>query len=123
MPVETTADRAALFSTDEFATAAEYVPPLGGAGTACSVVFDHSRPKPFEAEAVALSGMRGAIAWQRAMLRRDEIALVEQGGTVQLGAIVDGLFVPAGDPLAIVGRPDLDESGQIWTVDLDDGAS
>src|SRR5690349_761340 len=108
MPVESAADRAALFNPDEFGEAAIYTPPAGGSGTACTIVFNRGREQAFEVMAGNDTALREAIAWHGAMILVDEVPLVEESGTIT----VDGSVY------LIVGRPNLDETGGIWTVDL-----
>lgn len=109
MPVESAADRASLFSSEEHAEAAVYTAPGGGAGTACSVIYNRHRPSDFEVE-MGGGGMRAAIARKAAMINADQVPLVEAGGTLTIGA----------ETLKIVGRPALDETGHLWSVDLQD---
>lgn len=105
MPVETDADRAALFS--DAGEAAVYTPPAGPP-VACVIVYHRGRPQPFEFGPGGDSGMRGAYALQGALILVDQVPLVEQGGTIAIGF----------DTLRVVSRPELDETGAIWTVDL-----
>jgi hypothetical protein len=98
MPIETAADRAALFNEDELATPAEYTPPAGTA-LRCSVIFDVERSDPPDVLA-------------------DQVPLVEQKAKLQLGSIVAGVFVPHGLRLEVIGRPKRDISGAVWDVTL-----
>lgn len=108
MPVESASDRAALFSADEFGEEALYTPVGGGAGLPCTVIYDRGRPEAFEVDINSGSGLRGKIAWHRARILADEVAVVEKGGRLAVGAIT----------LEVASRPQLDETGAIWTVDL-----
>jgi hypothetical protein len=121
MPVESAADRAALFSADDFGEAALYTPPGGGVAVPCTILYDRGRGANPDYE-IPLDdrggGMRAAIARQRATINADDVAVVATGGTLVPGTIVNGLFVPGPDTLKIVGRPNLEETGAIWTVDL-----
>lgn len=108
MPVETAADRAALFDADEFGTAATYTPACGDS-IACTVVFDHDRAEPFELGPDRRSPIRGVLARQRALVRKDEVPAPAQGGTLTIGGTIH----------KIVTRPQLDATGEIWEVDLE----
>lgn len=114
MPVETAADRAALFSEDEFAEAALYTPPGGGAAQPCSIVYDRARLHMASGEAIIFElatnegGARGVYAMQGAFILADQVPTVARGGR----------FDVAGDTLEVVGRPTLDETGKIWSCDL-----
>lgn len=118
MSVESAADRAALFSTDEFAVAALYGAPGVEAGVPCRIVYDPGRPEYREVPIGSAGGMRAAIAQQAAMILTDDVPLVEAEGRLVPGAIIDAVFVPGLDSFKIVTRPRLDETGAIWSVDL-----
>lgn len=107
MPVETAADRAAMFSADDFGTAALYTPPGGGSAVPCTIVLDLGRPRDFEAEG-GRGGARAAIARQRCQVLVDQVPVVAIGGSFEAGART----------FRVAADPDLDETGAIWTVDL-----
>lgn len=119
MPVESAADRAALFSTEEFAVAAQYTPP-GGAPMPCTIIYDRERDKrpDFELGTGSNSGMRAVIARQSAQILADQVPTVVINATIVPGTIVNNVFVPGPDTLRVAARPRLDETGEIWTVDL-----
>jgi hypothetical protein len=115
MPIETAADRAALFNEDELATPAEYTPPAGTA-LRCSVIFDVERSDPLDVGTD--SGARAVRTWRGAQILADQVPLVEQKAKLQLGSIVAGVFVPHGLRLEVIGRPKRDISGAVWDVTL-----
>lgn len=110
MPVESAADRAALFNADEFGEAAFYTPPGGGAATACTAIYDRGRgdDRDFEVGTGSGGGIRATIARKRASIRSDEVPTIAIGGTLAIGA----------ETLRVASRPLLDETGEIWTFDL-----
>lgn len=118
MPVESAADREAFFNEDEFATAAQYVGPQGGAPLDCSVIYDRERRDPLDVGADGSSGMRKVRTWQGARLLADQVSTVEQEGTVTLGTRVEGVFVSNGEVFQVIGRPKRDITGSLWDVDL-----
>ena len=106
MAVETAADRAAFFESDEFAVAADYRPAHGAPILGVTLVFD----QPIEpGEIPGLSSIIGKA--RRALLRRDEVATVKRG---------DRLIVTlAGveETLTIEDRQ-IDDTGEIWALEL-----
>lgn len=98
MPVESAADLSAFFNADEFASAADYFPPGGGASTPCTVMiggkgeFNEFAGKP---------PMQGTMV----LVRLGEIAAPAAGGR----------FVTSGKTYHIVGKPVLEEPERtIW---------
>lgn len=120
MPVESAADRASFFDTDEFGTAARFVAKAGGDPVITAIIFDIGRESPFEVEIGSSgSGLRAAYAEQRAWLNADDLPAVAIGDTVTPG-IMDGALFTAGDTTyRIASKPVLDESGGVWHVDLE----
>lgn len=116
MPVESAADRASMFSADEFATPAQYTAPAGEPQD-CTIIFDPGRPAWFEA-GIGAGGLRGKIAEQKAMINVDDIAVVVLNAVLIPGTRVGGVFVPGPDSFTVAARPRLDETGAIWHVDL-----
>jgi hypothetical protein len=114
MPIETAADRAALFNEDEAATPALYTAPAGGPGLRCSVIFDVERSDPLDVGTD--SGARSVRTWQGARILADQVPVVEQKGRVQLGTISAGSFVPNGLLVEVIGRPKRDVTGAVWDV-------
>ena len=104
MAVESAADRAALFSEDDFAEAALYTPPGGGVAVACSIVYDRGRGQA----ALTERGIEARGAERGAMVNADEVPVVKKGGTFAVGV----------ETLKVAGVPKLDETGRIWTVEL-----
>ena len=118
MPVETAADRAAFFAADEFGVEGAYTPP---AGAPVAVTLLRWRPdelgwRPLAADAELFAGARLAAADQQhawvVLLRRDEVALAERGGTVTM----DGRAWP-------VRRAASVEDGECWLLGLGPSAA
>lgn len=101
MPVETAADRAALFA--DWGVAASYTPPAGPPAVAVTILFDQGRGPATIGPGVPVEG--GKTMCQ---VRRDEIADPEREGTLVIGA----------DTYRI-GRVTSDFTGEIFTLDLD----
>ncbi len=116
MPVESPADRASLFSADEFATPARYTAP-GGEPLYPTIIFDPGRPAWGETE-IGSGGLRGSIATHKAMINADDVPVVVVNAVLTPGAIVAEVFVPGPASYKVVSRPRLDETGAIWNVDL-----
>src|SRR5689334_8150788 len=107
MPVETAADRASLFNSEEHAEEAFYfAPPGGGDGVACTVIYNRSRPTDMEIELGSGSGLQTALARKAGLINADDVPLVVAGATLTIG----------GETLKIVGRPELDQTGHLWSV-------
>ena len=121
MAVETPEDRLALFR--DWGEAAEYVPPAGGAATSCTIVYNRDRggAQPYEAAGGEDMALQSEIAWAGAQILADEVETVERGGTLTIGVLAAGIFL-ASETLTVVGRPSRDETGEIWTVDLEPAA-
>jgi hypothetical protein len=119
--VETAADRAAMFSTEDHAVAALYTPPGGGpdASLLCAVVLDVDRGRrdPFELP-IGDAGMRATIARGSVMILADQVPVVELGGRIRTGELVASMFVPGPDAYRIASEPRRDESGHIWWADI-----
>lgn len=102
MPVESAADRAALFSSDEFAEAAVYTPP-GGPSVAVSAIVDRGE------RAVASDFGGGVVvAGPKAQIRKDQLAEWRR----------DAVLAISGGETFTVKDGALDESGQVWTLNL-----
>ncbi|RSV44412.1 hypothetical protein CA234_03075 [Sphingomonas sp. ABOLE] len=114
MPIESAADRAALFNEDELATPAVYTAPAGGPALRCSVIFDVERSDPLDVGTDG--GARSVRTWQGAQVLADQVPQVEQKGRLQLGSMSAGAFVPDGLLLEVIGRPKRDVSGEVWDV-------
>ncbi len=100
MAVEDADDRAVFFDTQDFAVAGTYTPPAGAAVAVAAVV---DRPT---ARAALLGTGVATTAWT-ARLRKDQVAQVVEDATL---VVPDGTFK--------VRRPELDETGQIWSMEL-----
>jgi hypothetical protein len=99
MAVETAADLAVFFNSDEFGLAATYTPPGGGAAIPCIVLRD--------AQDRQASGTLGRPIMRGTMIsvRKAEIAAPAKGGT----------FVVDGESLVIQGDPETDDADRlIW---------
>lgn len=116
MPVESAADRAAFFNTDEFAEAATYT-PSGGSPVPCVVIVDRGQGR----EAFAI-GENEAVGPDRLIQ-----VLAADAGTDDAPGITparNGRFdLPATDLFAaevliIAGLPVLDETGTWWTAQV-----
>lgn len=115
MPVESAADLATMFDAEEFAEAAGYTAPGGGAAVDCLVVVDRgqgrSRFDAGEAEAVGSD--------RRLWAQASELAEVARGGSF---AIWDPDLLPdvkmAIETYAVLGQPQLDELAALWSVQL-----
>lgn len=116
MPIETAADRAALFHEDELATPATYTPPAGGAAFRCSVIFDIERSDPLDVGTE--NGARSVRTWKGAFVLADHVPAIEQKGRLQLGSVAGGGFIPDGLLLEVIGRPKRDVSGAVWDLML-----
>jgi hypothetical protein len=106
MPVESAADRAALFSADDFGEAALYTPPGGGVAVPCTILYDRGRGANPDYE-IPLDdrggGMRAAIARQRATINADDVAVVATGGTLVPGTMVKALVAAALPGATVLG--------------------
>ena len=100
MPVETAADRAALFDEGDWAEAAVWT-PAGGSATAVSVIVD----QPHTVAEVAGFGTV-AQAW-RAYARASDMAAPARGDALVVGARTFA-----------IAKAELDVLGVIWTLDL-----
>lgn len=100
MSVETAADRAAIFSSDEFAEAGTYT-PSGGPAVAVTAIVDRGDRE--------LGGDLGGLvaAGPQAWIRVDQLAAWAEGATLAIGA--ESWTIRHGV---------LDESGQVWRLDL-----
>lgn len=116
MPVESAADRAAFFNTDEFAEAASYTPP-GGSPVPCTVIVDRGQGR----KAMRI-GANEAVGPDRLIQ-----VLAEGAGTDDTPGITPargGLFdLPATDlfgaeTLRVASMPMLDETGCWWTAEV-----
>lgn len=116
MPVESAADRAAFFNTDEFAEAASYTPP-GGSPVPCTVIVDRGQ------------GRKAMTVGENEAVGPDRLiqVLAAGAGTDEAAGITparDGLFhLPETDmfpaeTLRVVGMPMLDETGTWWTAEV-----
>jgi hypothetical protein len=111
MPVESASDLASLFDEDEFAEAAEYTAPGGGAAIACTVIVDRGqgRERFVAGEAVSVGSERHL--W----VRQAELAVVARGGTFTM---LDAEGEPTGEEFTVQGPPQLDHTGALWSVEL-----
>lgn len=103
MPVESAADLAAFFNADEFAHAAVYRPPGGGAGTPCAVLIG-------EIDSAAAPDDGRPIDGQKTVtVQAAEIAAPAHGGTFTLDV--------GGRVLTVMNRPQLDDTdGATWLM-------
>jgi hypothetical protein len=114
MPVESAADRASFLSADEFATPARYTAPGGGAAIGpFTIVYDRGQAK----QRFVAQDLRATTAERTAWLRRDDVALVERDGTLEVGVLSFGELVVT-ETLRIDGLPVLDETGFFWLAEL-----
>lgn len=102
MAVETAADLAAFFDTDEFAVAATYY-PAGGAGVAVSVIHD----APYNTFDVAAEAGIARVA-RRVLLRAGELACDPAPGDVILLAGANRRVMQAA----------VDDAGSVWSLEL-----
>lgn len=110
MPVETAADRAALFSLEEFGEPARYTPP-GGMAAACTIIVNRG-----QARAEFDLGERKAATSQRSVLALvDELPAVVRDGLFEM---LDDASAPTGEAFKVQGLPTLDETAAIWSADV-----
>ena len=116
MPVESAADRAAFFNTEEYAEAAFYTAP-GGAPVACTVIVDRGQGRrTFEAGPMEAAGADRLIQVLAEGAAPDD----DPGITPER----DGLFnltdpmTAATETVRVVGEPMLDRTGAWWTVEV-----
>lgn len=116
MSVESAADRAAFFNTDEFAEAASYTAP-GGSPVSCVVIVDRGQGR----KAMQI-GANEAVGPDRLIQ-----VLAEAAGTDEAPGVTparEGLFTLSAtdlfdaETLRVVGLPMLDETGIWWTVEV-----
>ncbi|MBS7669339.1 head-tail joining protein [Croceicoccus gelatinilyticus] len=116
MPVETVADLAGFFSTEEYAEAAVYVAP-GGAieeGEACLVIVDRGQGRAlFDAGERQAKGAQLHIYAQRA-----ELALVARKGTFRMLDEADGM--ETGEVFEVADMPVKDQTAALWSCELVD---
>ncbi len=111
MPVETDADLAALFETDEFAESASYAPPGAGDAVPCTVIVNRGQARrTFQAKD------REAVSSERSLLAQaSELGSVAREGVFTM---LDEAGAPTGEIFSVATMPKLDETGQVWTVEL-----
>ena len=100
MGLETAADLAGMFDESEFAQAAFYI-PAGGAARQVSAIVK-APDKSFDLGALGLSAPQ-RVAW----VRKSEIEAPKAGDVIEAGA--ENLTIK---------QAQLDETGQIWMIDL-----
>ena len=100
MPVESAADLAVFFNAAEWAKAATYTPPGGGAGAPCTVLIGS------EDREVSFGTSHAFAEGDVLQVRRSEIAAPARGGTFLIGATT---YAIQGDPRT------LDADRAIWT--------
>ena len=79
MAIESAADRAAFFDTDEFGSAATWT-PAGGSATTVNGVFDS------EYQEVAISQVGVALSQPRFVCRTADVSGAAEGDTLSVGA-------------------------------------
>ena len=110
MSVETAADLAGFFDSEEFAEGAVYTPPGGGEGVPCSVIVDRGQGRTnFDA------GERTVSSAERSLRVRASEVTPRKGGTF---AILDESGVATGEIIEVAGQPRLEETGAIWASEL-----
>lgn len=114
MPVESAADRASFFAAGEFAEAASYTAPGGGAAVPCTIVYDRGQAK----NRFAAGEAQMATAERKAWINADDVAEVATRGTLVVPVDDDLDPLPGAETLEVVGAPILDETGAVWAVDL-----
>lgn len=103
MGAESAADRAAFFSTADFATAASYT-PAGGQAQTVAVILDEPR------RGINLGGLDLGVQAipRRVRLRADQVALPAEGDAIVIG----GVSYTVGE------APSSDPTGTMWTLNL-----
>lgn len=111
MAVETAADLAGMFDTDEFAESAQYTAPAGGDPVDCLVIVDRGQGRqPFRAgEQQASSSER--MLWAQ----KSELATVQRDG---LFAMFDAEGEATGEVFKVAGEPKLDQLAALWSAEL-----
>lgn len=114
MVVETAADLACFFDDEEFAEAAGYQPPGGGAFQDCLVIVDRGQGRdPVDA------GERDAsISERHIWAQKSELPELGRGGTF---VIYDPEQLPVKvvtETYTVTGLPKLDHIGHLWSVQL-----
>ena len=114
MAVESAADRAAFFNTDEFGEAGRYTPP-GGAAVDCTLIVDRGQGR----KALEVAGQEAAGVDRLVQVLAEGAAL--DGVTPVRDGVFDVLDAETGDvveQLLVVEEPLLDEIGVWWTVEV-----
>lgn len=118
MPVESAADRAAFFNTEEFAEAALYTGPgVGIDAVPCVVIVDRGQGR----ETMDAGDMVAAGADRLIQVLAEDAGTDEQLGLTPLR---DGLFdlvdpmTTVAERVQVVSEPKLDHTGCWWTVEI-----
>lgn len=112
MTVESDADLASFFNSEEFAESARYTSPGPGAvPVACSIILDRGQSRSrFE------GGEADANTSDRlAQISAVEISEVKRRGSIEL---LDTDGNPTGETFEVTGMPELDETGRWWIANL-----
>jgi hypothetical protein len=103
MSVESAADLAVFFNADEFAKAAVYTPPGGGAAVACDILIGEID------SGASLDDGRPIVGQKTVTVAAAQVAAPAIGGTFTLDV--------GGRVLTISNRPQLDDiDGATWTM-------
>ena len=102
MVVETAADLAGFFETDEFAELATFYPKTGPALENIPVVV--SRP----VDAGTLGELTFTATQRRVLVRAADVGAIVRGGRFEL----------AGETYAVDGAPALDETATVWEIPI-----
>lgn len=106
MPVESPADLAGMFDTEEWAEAASYQAPGGGDPVDCTVILDRGQGRmPMEP-----GEQRVAVTERMLWVQKGELAAIVRNGIFTIEA--------DGEQLKVQGVPELDHAGTLWSCRL-----
>jgi hypothetical protein len=87
MAVESASDRATFFNVNEFALAASYTPPGGGAAVACAILFDQADQE------IGFGDGRPVTSGKTVTVAADQVAAPARGGIFTITATGEALKV------------------------------